>query len=141
MNGLIMFTHTEKDTLTFAKEFSFTLKPGDIVALHGDLGAGKTTFSKGVISSFSSVLETEVQSPTFTYLNIYEGNLVIYHFDLYRLKNEQEFIAMGFLDYLGEVDGICLIEWPNRITGLLPKGTQHIHFEHLEQGGREIHVH
>src|SRR5574342_563147 len=83
-----------------------------ILALKGDLGAGKTTFLKGFISTLGNMDSREIQSPTFTYLQIYNDRL--YHFDLYRLKNYEQFESAGFSDYL-RTDGICCIEWPDRI--------------------------
>ena len=88
----------------------------DIVS--GFLGAGKTTFIKGLVTSVTNLPTQEINSPTFTYLNIYEGTKTIYHFDLYRLKTAEEFIEMGFLDFL---DNFCCIEWAEKIIEVLPK--------------------
>lgn len=134
-----VFLSTEIETILFAKEFAHTLEKGDIIALHGELGAGKTTFVKAVVASLSHEKQI-VQSPTFTYLHIYDGPFPIYHFDLYRLANEQAFLEKGFLDFLSEGEGVCLIEWPDRIKNLLPKQTRHIHLEHEQSGGRTIAI-
>lgn len=93
---------------------------GLVLALRGDLGAGKTTFAKGFISALAGIDSHQIQSPTFTYLQIYNEN--IYHFDLYRLKQYEQFESAGFADYFN-TGGICLIEWPERIESLLPKDT------------------
>lgn len=115
------------------------LKQGDILALHGDLGAGKTTLVKSIIETLTSTPSREVQSPTFIYLHTYEAPMPIFHFDLYRLQNSEMFIQMGFLDCFDE-KGICLIEWAEKITSLLPLHTLHLQFTHLEEDKRRIDV-
>ena len=108
------------ETSEIAKEFAKTLKPGDIVALSGDLGAGKTAFTKGV-AEFFGVPTAEVGSPTFTMVNQYDGDLTIYHFDAYRLEN----VSADSCDWMDDYffgDGICLIEWAQNIKNVLPKG-------------------
>ncbi len=95
-------------------------KPNLILALKGDLGAGKTTFLKGFISTLAKIDSRQIQSPTFTYLQIYNENL--YHFDLYRLKHYEQFESAGFSDYL-KAGGICCIEWADRIEPCLPENT------------------
>ena len=97
-------------TMEFAKSFAKKLTRKKI-AFFGDLGAGKTTFIKGLCSYFN-IDKDDVTSPTFTYLNIYNGNKQIFHFDLYRLKEKKHFFSLGFDEYLLS-DEICLIEWPN----------------------------
>lgn len=134
-----MIASTEEEMIEFGGELAQQLKRGAVVALHGDLGAGKTTLAKGVIAALTSISTPEVQSPTFTYLNIYEGELPIYHFDLYRLKSHEDFIQLGFLDFLGE-NGICLIEWAERIAPLLPPLTLHVELSHVGEGKRKIDV-
>src|ERR1700741_5468556 len=91
-------TFSEEETFQIGTEFGKTLKINSIVALFGDLGAGKTTFIRGIVSSLG-MDGREVCSPTFNYLNIYEGPLSVYHFDLYRLTCEEEFLAAGFEDF------------------------------------------
>ncbi|MBR5614085.1 MAG: tRNA (adenosine(37)-N6)-threonylcarbamoyltransferase complex ATPase subunit type 1 TsaE [Clostridia bacterium] len=108
------------ETSQIAKEFAKTLKPGDIVALSGDLGAGKTAFTKGV-AEFFGIPADEVGSPTFTMVNQYDGDLTIYHFDAYRLEN----VGADSCDWMDDYffgDGICLIEWAQNIKDVLPKG-------------------
>ena len=113
------FSSSAEQTALFAKELSKNFSPGTILCLEGDLGAGKTTFSKAFIRAVAGVEEDAIQSPTFIYQNTYTtSNFSIHHFDLYRLQNEREFIEMGFLDSFNS-DSICLIEWPCKITSLL----------------------
>lgn len=95
-----------------------TLNPDDVVLLTGDLGAGKTTLVRGLVQGLNS--SDLVQSPTYVYLQIYEGAFPIYHFDLYRLTSVDDFLAMGFEEFFTK-NGICLIEWPERIRPILPE--------------------
>ena len=113
-----MVTSSPEETLEYGKELGQKLAPGSVVCFEGDLGAGKTTLIKGVASGATGCSIDEVTSPTFTLLNIYEGQKPVYHFDLYRMRNSEEFISMGFDDYL-EGSGICCIEWSERIADLL----------------------
>jgi tRNA threonylcarbamoyladenosine biosynthesis protein TsaE len=129
-------TGSAKETEEIGRRIAQSLTPGGIVALQGDLGAGKTTLVKGLAAHCTGVL---VNSPTFTYLQIYSGTPPIFHFDLYRLKNAEEFLKMGFSDYL-EQGGICCIEWAERIRVLLPAHTVFISLEHAGDGKRRICV-
>lgn len=122
---------SSEETYEFGRQIGRKCKAGFTFLLYGNLGAGKTTFVKGVASIFG--VEEQVQSPTFTYLHIYEGLVPIYHFDLYRLKSLEDFLALGFSDYL-ESDGICLIEWAERLGDFFPKKAHHLHFSYEETG-------
>jgi len=109
----------ESDTKKLAKKFAQSLKEGSIIALAGDLGAGKTAFTKGIAEYFG--VADGVLSPTFTIVNEYSGRLPIYHFDAYRLEN----VSMDDCDWLDDYffgDGICVIEWAQNIEEILPKG-------------------
>jgi tRNA threonylcarbamoyladenosine biosynthesis protein TsaE len=106
-------------TCEFAAKWASMLAPNDVIALSGDLGAGKTTFIQGLVSGLHGQ-PFQVQSPTFVYLHPYDADLSVYHFDLYRLQSSQEFCLMGFDEYF-EMGGITAIEWPERIESLLPK--------------------
>lgn len=109
---------SEQDTIIFAKNFAKNLKTGDIIILSGELGSGKTKFVQGVLKHFG--LENEISSPTFTIVNEYNSeNTNIYHFDVYRLEDSDEFYAMGGDEYFS--NGICLIEWGEMIEDILPK--------------------
>ena len=110
-------SRSEAETKEIAKEISKTLSGGDIVALKGELGAGKTAFVKGVAEFFGA--DDMVSSPTFTIVNEYNGSPVIYHFDAYRLEN----VSVDECDWLDDYlfgDGICLIEWAENIESVLP---------------------
>lgn len=122
-----------------ARAFAAKLSPGTTVALFGDLGAGKTTFVKGMVAELCEIDSREVSSPTFNYLNIYLGPHPVYHFDLYRLRSSEEFLAMGFEEQLS-ADGICCIEWAERISSILPEDVVRIYISHAESGTRKIEI-
>lgn len=106
-----------EETFRCGMEFGQSLEIPCLIALRGDLGAGKTTFIRGMACSLGAD-EREVCSPTFTYLNIYQGRAPIYHFDLYRIPTESEFTAAGFDEFL-HAGGVCCIEWSEKIPSLL----------------------
>ena len=108
----------EQDTIDFAEKFASSLSAGDIVVLTGELGSGKTKFVQGVLKHFN--MEDEISSPTFTIVNEYTSDKTnVYHFDVYRLEDSDEFYAMGGEEYFSK--GICLIEWGEMIEDILPK--------------------
>ena len=125
--------HSCEETLAFGRKMGETLPRNAVIALSGDLGAGKTTFVQGLAQGLG-IME-RVQSPTFVILNVYEG---LYHFDLYRLKSAEEFVGLGFEEYFHK-EGICAIEWPDRIGQILPPETIHIHFSY-DQNGRVVNI-
>ncbi len=117
---------SEQDTIQFAKQYASRLKKGDIVVLSGELGSGKTKFVQGILEYFG--LENEISSPTFTIVNEYSKNDIhIYHFDVYRLSDIDEFYAMGGEEYFET--GICFIEWGEMIEDILPKHYTKITFK------------
>jgi tRNA threonylcarbamoyladenosine biosynthesis protein TsaE len=96
------------------------LRPGDFLALTGELGAGKTQFAKGIAEGLGVDPSVPVTSPTYTLLNIYGGRVPFYHFDLYRLHGGQDLLDLGFEEYF-HGDGVCLVEWAERLQDLLPE--------------------
>lgn len=111
---------SEDNTKTIARDFSKKLQIGDIILLHGNLGAGKSVFAREVIRSLMYTPNLEVPSPTFTLVQNYEGpESCINHYDLYRLENPEEVYELGWEDALG--NSIMLIEWPERLGPLKPK--------------------
>lgn len=134
-----MISRSVEETFNCSYAFGSSLKPGSVICFFGDLGAGKTTFIKGLVHGAAGCPVEEVTSPTFTYLNIYSGSQVVYHFDLYRLRDAEEFLSMGFEDYLF-TDGICCIEWSEKIQQLLPDDAIVIKISHLEDGARAIEI-
>jgi tRNA threonylcarbamoyladenosine biosynthesis protein TsaE len=111
-------TESEEETIAAGAAFAAGLHAGDIIALYDDLGTGKTQFVKGVCRGLG--IAEHITSPTFVILNEYlGGRLPAYHFDFYRLKSKQELREIGFEEYLFG-DGVCLLEWANRIEDELP---------------------
>lgn len=108
-----------EQTRDLAKAFAKVLKPPMVVLLTGDLGAGKTTFVKDVV--FALGCEDLVTSPTFTLLNTYNAKFPVYHFDMYRLSSAEEAMNVGFEEYFDKntLDGVCFVEWPENVEGLI----------------------
>ena len=137
--NLSFFLADENATIALAQRLAARLKPGMVIYLHGDLGAGKTTLVRGVLNALGYT--EKVKSPTYTLVEPYRAaGLDLRHFDLYRLHDEEEWEAAGFRD---EFDGhnIFLIEWPEKVQGLIPRADVGIAFEILAQGrNAEIHA-
>lgn len=128
---------SEEDTIDFASDFAKDLKIGDIIILSGELGSGKTKFTQGVLRHFG--LENEISSPTFTIVNEYNStNINIYHFDLYRLSDIDEFYAIGGEEYLA--NGVCIFEWGEMLEDILKKNYTKITFKksNTDDNYREI---
>ena len=120
-----LISHSENETKELAKKIAKNLKPGDIIVLTGELGSGKTKFTEGFLSYFN--LENELSSPTFNIVNEYDTpNFPIYHFDVYRLEDIDEFYAIGGEEYFSS--GICIIEWGEKIEEALPPSYLKISF-------------
>ena len=117
-----------EDTIQFAKNFSKTIPFGSTILMIGDLGSGKTTFTKGFAAGLG--FSDKVQSPTYPILNEYSNSdNFIYHFDLYRLKSVSEFLEIGGIEYLSSTNGICIIEWPELIENFDIKNKFNILFK------------
>lgn len=130
-------TGSPEETFALGQQLAQGLEPGTVLCFFGDLAAGKTTLIKGLASSATGCSPDAVSSPTFVYLNIYEGVQTVYHFDLYRLKSAEEFLEMGFDEMLFS-EGITCIEWSERITSLLPHHVIPIKIAH--RGGDSRHI-
>jgi len=142
---LFMKITTEKQTIQLGKKIIKDLRGGDILCLYGNLGAGKTTLSKGIARGLG--IKKEITSPTFTLMNVYpiQNSKItarnLCHIDTYRLKNENDLLEIGAEDYLGAPDTICIIEWPEKIEGILKnKKVKKIIIEHTEENKREIKI-
>lgn len=121
-----LVSHSENETKEIAKKIAKELKNGDVIILSGDLGSGKTKFTEGFLSYYG--LENEISSPTFTIVNEYKkGDINIYHFDVYRIEELDEFYAIGGEEYFSK--GICVIEWGEIIEQIVPKEHIKITFE------------
>lgn len=120
-----LISHSENETKELAKKIAKNLKTGDIIVLTGELGSGKTKFTEGFLSYFN--IENELSSPTFNIVNEYDTpNFPIYHFDVYRLEDIDEFYAIGGEEYFSS--GICIIEWGEKIEEALPSSYLKISF-------------
>lgn len=123
-------SHSAQETILFANQLAKQLKKGDILVLSGELGSGKTKFTEGLLSYFG--FENEISSPTFTIVNEYDIKPVpLYHFDVYRLNDPDEFYAIGGEEYFQK--GICVIEWGEQIESILPPNYISITFTKEEQ--------
>lgn len=132
-------TTSPEETIAFGRELASRLEAGDVVALYGTLGAGKTHLVKGICAGLG-IDEAEVSSPTFTVVHEYEGrDFPVYHFDAYRIERPDEFYELGYEEYFyGE--GICLVEWPEHIEALLPKDALRLRLAHAGEQTRTIEV-
>ena len=122
----------EAQTRAIAKKYAETLNRGDVVVLSGELGAGKTAFVKGVADYFGL---SGVTSPTYAYLNVY-GDF-IYHYDCYRLSCGDDAVMLGLTDYFGG-ENICLIEWAENVSDVLPENIKTVKIEKTGENGRKI---
>ncbi len=124
---------SREQTLAFAAEYAKRLRAGDVVLLDGDMGAGKTVFTKGVAAGLG--IEEEVTSPTYAYMNDYDGRL--FHYDCYRIESVEQAERLGLADYF-DMGGICLIEWAQNIAPLLPPRVKKVTIKKLSEDEREI---
>lgn len=115
---MILESHSEEETFNMGFMIGTEAKIGDIICLDGELGAGKTAFTKGFAEALK--IEEHITSPTFNIVNTYEGFKKLFHFDVYRIKYEDELDDIGFDEYIFG-DGVCLIEWAENIKNLIPE--------------------
>ena len=128
-------TNSLEETWRLAAEFAKDLKPGDVVCLEGDLGAGKTTFTQGLAKALG--VPGRVTSPTFCIVQEHPGEVLLVHMDLYRLHGEEDVEAIGWEDYLAR-GAILVVEWPERAGSLIPPEARHITFIHRGEDLRTI---
>jgi tRNA threonylcarbamoyladenosine biosynthesis protein TsaE len=129
------YTNNPEQTEDFAKRLAKMLAPKDVLLLEGDLGAGKTTFTKGLAKGLG--ITKVVKSPTFTIIKEYQGKLPLFHMDVYRLEDSDE--DLGFDEYF-EGDGVTVVEWASMIQDFLPKEYLEIHINHEGELNRRIHL-
>ena len=129
----VFISRSREQTQAFATEYAKTLKGGDIVLLDGDMGAGKTVFAKGVAQGLG--VQEEVTSPTYAYMNDYDGRL--FHYDCYRIESVEQAERLGLADYF-DMGGVCLIEWSQNIAELLPRGCKRVTIKKISENEREI---
>ena len=123
-------SHSPEETEAFAARYAKRLRAGDVVALYGGLGMGKTAFVRGLAQGLGST--SEVSSPTYALVHEYDGALPIFHFDMYRIRDLDDLYSTGFFDYL-ESGGIVVIEWTENIESFLPEGVRKIHFSRTDR--------
>lgn len=131
-------THSEEETIELGRRFARELSRRAAVLLIGNLGAGKTTLAKGIVSGLGAASPEEVSSPTFTLIHEYGGGRV-YHIDLYRLERPEEVATLG-LDEIFEKDAVVLVEWGERFPQLMPADRIEVHLRPLGADDREILV-
>lgn len=134
-NTLDVISHSETQTRRLGARLADMLNPGDVLALIGELGTGKTRWVQGVCQGLG--VTEPVISPTFTLVNEYQGRLPVFHVDLYRLTGAAEALTFGLEDYLYD-DGVTLIEWADRAASLLPEQLLTIEMYHLDETKRRI---
>ncbi|OJF77573.1 MAG: tRNA (adenosine(37)-N6)-threonylcarbamoyltransferase complex ATPase subunit type 1 TsaE [Treponema sp. CETP13] len=134
---LTLKTSSAEQTIALGRIIGSYLQVGDILALQGTLAAGKTTITKGIADSLG--IEETVTSPTFTLISEYVGKFPLYHMDVYRLDSTEDFLNLGVEEMLYG-DGVCIIEWSEKIMEELPKDTIVIKINTLENGNRKIEI-
>lgn len=138
---MIYTSSSNQETIKIGNQIASTLHGGDIVLLYGDLGAGKTTLTKGIAEGLK--VTNEITSPTFTLMNIYPASAQeinqLVHIDTYRMEDAQELVNIGVDDYLGATDTVTIIEWPAKIEPLLVgKKLKKLYLEHAGEDKRKI---
>lgn len=128
-------SNSPEETYADAKEIALTLKGTEVVALYGGMGVGKTTFTRGFVSAFG-INESDVHSPTFAIVNEYHGDISVYHFDMYRVQDDDDLYSTGFFDYLG--NGILIIEWSENIPESIPGDAIKIELSYGESENQRI---
>lgn len=125
-------SYCEEDTFSLAKQLGQKAKKGDVFCLIGDLGVGKTIFSKGFAKGLE--IDEHITSPTFTIVHEYMGRLALYHFDVYRISDVEEMEEIGYEEYFYG-DGVCLVEWASLIPEIIPESAIYVTIEKdLEKG-------
>ena len=135
-------TTSFKETQKIGEEFAKKLKGGEVLALYGDLGSGKTTFMQGLAKGLG--IERNIISPTFIIMRTYhlKGEVLknLYHLDLYRIENESQAVELGLEELMEDSENIVAIEWPEKIENLMPSNKITIYFTYLNDDKREIRI-
>jgi tRNA threonylcarbamoyladenosine biosynthesis protein TsaE len=136
---VVIQTKNTSETIRLGKRIGGHLRPGDVVALAGELGTGKTQFIKGVATGVGVGKPTYITSPSFTLINEYTGKIPFYHIDLYRLNSEKEAEELGLEEYF-QSKGITVVEWADKIPSLLPKEMLWIHIHYTGKHTRSLEI-
>ncbi len=132
-------THSAEETTNWGREFSQRLKPPTLILLTGELGTGKTTLTKGIVSGLGAAHENDVTSPTFTLVHVYGKPAKVYHADLYRIENFHDFETLGMEDMFA-TPSIAILEWSERFPLQSPWPQVRLRLEHLGGDARRITV-
>jgi tRNA threonylcarbamoyladenosine biosynthesis protein TsaE len=132
----IFISSCTEETEAVGMSIADHLKIGDVIALNGDLGAGKTVFARGIARGLG--VEGVVASPTYTIVHEYSGKLPLYHFDVYRIDSVEDMEDIGYYDYIDK--GVCVIEWAEIISDILPAGFIHVQINKIGENDRKIIV-
>jgi tRNA threonylcarbamoyladenosine biosynthesis protein TsaE len=135
----VFLTHSSEETVALGRKIATELKAPALVLLSGDLGAGKTTLTKGIASGLHAAKEEDVTSPTFTLVHKYQGDARVYHVDLYRIGDAHDFETLGLEDVFAE-QAIVLIEWPERMAIQTEWPVMRVKLEHVDESTRRITV-
>ena len=138
-DGATFITGSPEETIELGRRIGAMLVPGDVVALVGELGTGKTCFTKGIALGLGVPAEQFVRSASFVIVNRYDGAYPIWHVDAYRLDSPLDFVALGYEEYI-DSECVAVIEWAEKTGDVLPARTVRISFEHLTPTERRIHV-
>ena len=132
-----ILTHSSEETIAQGREIGAKLKAPVLILLSGDLGAGKTTLTKGIAAGLGAAREDDVTSPTFTLVHRYEGSTRVYHVDLYRIENLHDFETLGLEDIFSE-QAVVIVEWPDRLKLRTDWRIVRIQLEHVAEDTRKI---
>ncbi|MCL1864783.1 MAG: tRNA (adenosine(37)-N6)-threonylcarbamoyltransferase complex ATPase subunit type 1 TsaE [Spirochaetes bacterium] len=133
----VIISNSSDETFSLAKSLGEKIQKKSVVAIYGNLGAGKTIFAKGIAAGLCIV--DDITSPTFSLLEVYEGNITLYHFDLYRIEDPTEFTNLSFEEYW-EGDGVSVIEWPEIAESIIPKKRINVYIEYIDENRRKISI-
>lgn len=139
MPGLRITSGSPGETERLGAAIGALLRPGSFLALRGDLGGGKTCLTRGVVASLAPQSNGLVASPTYAIMNCYPGSTPVYHFDFYRLTSEDDIAELGFEEYFYG-DGVCVVEWSERLSALLPPDVLTLLFEYAGDERRFITI-
>ena len=134
-----VITHSAEETIAWGRQLGEGLRPPQLILLSGELGTGKTTLTKGIVTGLHAAPEDEVTSPTFTLLHEYGTSRKVYHGDLYRLENFHDFETLGLEDAFAQ-PAIIILEWSDKFPLKTPWPQLHVHLEHLGGDSRRIRV-
>jgi len=132
----VVITEGPEDTVRLGEELARMLRPGDVVALVGELGSGKTTLVKGIAQGL--FVKEPVISPSFLLARSYRGRMPLHHLDAYRVNSPEELVEVGLLELLPPEEGVTVVEWADRVEELIPPGSLWIHLEHLDGDRRRL---